>query len=100
MRRTMRLSGYRERDEEKRKQYLERINQIDQSKIVYVDEAGFDNRDDYPYGYSYKGTRCHAIKSGKRVSRISWIAALKSGKVFAPLTYEGCAKSEAFLVVR
>ena len=36
--------GYRERDEEKRKQFLERINKIEPSKIVYVDEAGFDNR--------------------------------------------------------
>ena len=32
--------GYRERDEEKRRQYLERISQIEKSKIVYVDEAG------------------------------------------------------------
>jgi len=78
--------GYRERDEEKRKQFIERINQIDQSKIVYVDEAGFDNQDDYPYGYSPKGTRCYALKSGKRVAGVSWIAALKLGKVFAPLT--------------
>ena len=65
-----------------------------------MDEAGFDNRDDYGYGYSPKGERCYALKSGKRTQRISWIAALKSGKLFAPLTYEGCAKSEAFLVVR
>ena len=88
--------GYRERDEEKRKQFLQRINQIDESKIVYVDEAGFDNRDDYPYGYSPKGTRCYAIKSGKRVARVSWIAALKLGKVFAPLTYEGCCNRHVF----
>ena len=86
MRQTMRLSGYRERDEEKRKQFLQRINQIDRSQIVYVDEAGFDNRDDYPYGYSPKGTRCYDLKSGKRDARVSWIAALKEGKVFAPLT--------------
>ena len=92
----MRLSGYRERNEETRKQFIERISQIESSKIVYVDEAGFDNRDDYPYGYSYKGTRCHALKSGKRVARISWIAALKEGKVFAPLTYEGCCNRHVF----
>lgn len=61
-----------------------------------MDEAGFDNRDDYPYGYSPKGTRCYALKSGKRVARVSWIAALKSGKVFAPLTYEGCCNRHVF----
>ena len=48
--------------------------------MVYVDEAGFDNRDDYPYGYSPKGERCYALHTGKRKERVSWIAALKSGK--------------------
>ena len=45
--------------------------------------------DDYPYGYSPKGERCYAFKSGKKRERTSWIAALKEGKVFAPLTFEG-----------
>lgn len=58
-------------------------------QIVYVDEAGFDNRDDYAYGYSPKGERCYAVTSGKKRERTSWIAALKEGKVFAPFTFEG-----------
>ncbi len=64
--------------------------------MVYVDEAGFDNRDDYPYGYSPKGERCYALKSGKRTERVSWIAALKEGKVFAPLTFEGSCNRDLF----
>ena len=92
--------GYQERDEEKRKEFKEKIRQKQSNRLVYVDEAGFDNRDDYPYGYSPKGERCYALKSGKRKERVSWIAALKEGKVFAPLTFEGSAKSKAFLVVR
>jgi len=46
-------------------------------QIVYVDEAGIDNRDEYPYGYCEIGQRFYALKSGKRTERVSWIAALK-----------------------
>ncbi len=35
-------------------------------QIVYVDEAGIDNREDYPYGYCKVGERFYALKSGKR----------------------------------
>ena len=81
--------GYRERDEELRQQFLDKLAHIEGKHLVYVDEAGFDNRDDYPYGYSPKGKRCYDFKSGKKRERTSWIAALKEGKVFAPLTFEG-----------
>ena len=30
--------------------------------IVYVDEAGMDNREDYGYGWNQKGQRFHALK--------------------------------------
>ena len=54
-------------------------------KEFMYDEAGFDNRDDYPYGYSPRGERCHSLKCGKKRERASWISALKDGKIFAPL---------------
>ena len=77
--------GYQERDEEQRKQFLDKLARIAPKNLVYVDEAGFDNRDDYPYGYSPKGERCYAFKSGKKRERTSWIAALKEGKVLRPV---------------
>ena len=58
-------------------------------QIVYVDEAGIDNRDDYPYGYCEIGQRFYALKSGKRTERISWIAALREDSLFAPTTFTG-----------
>jgi transposase len=61
-----------------------------------VDEAGFDNREDYPYGYSPKGERCYALKSGKRKERTSWLSALKDGKLLAPLTFEGSCNRDLF----
>ena len=63
---------------------------------MYVDEAGFDNREDYPYGYSPKGERCYALKSGKRTERVSWITALREKSLFAPLTFEGSCNRNLF----
>ena len=62
----------------------------------YVDEAGIDNREQYPYGYCEIGQRFHALKSGKRTERVSWIAALKQGKLFAPITFSGSCNRDLF----
>lgn len=63
---------------------------------MYVDEAGIDNREEYPYGYCEIGQRFHSLKSGRRGERVSWIAALKQGKVLAPMTFEGSCKRDLF----
>jgi transposase len=65
-------------------------------QIAYVDEAGIDNREDYPYGYCEVGQRFYAFKSGKRTERVSWIAALKEGCLFAPLTFAGACNRDLF----
>ena len=65
-------------------------------QIVYVDEAGIDNRADYPYGYCKVGERFYALKSGKRVERVSWVAALKAGCLIAPMTFEGSCNRGLF----
>ena len=79
--------GYQERDEEKRVEFREKLEKISNNRKIYVDEAGFDKREDYPYGYSLKGERCQALRAGKRTERVCWLAALKSGQIFAPLTF-------------
>lgn len=81
--------GYRERDERKRQAFQERLKRKLPHQIVYVDEAGVDHRDDYPYGYCEIGQRFYALKSGKRTERISWIAALRERSLFAPMTFAG-----------
>ena len=63
---------------------------------MYVDEAGVDNREDYPYGYCEIGQRFHAQKSGNRTERVSWIAALKQGKLFAPMSFAGSCNRDLF----
>ena len=88
--------GYSERDEDKRREFEERLRSKKAEQIAYVDEAGIDNRDDYPYGYCKVGQRFYAYKSGKRTERVSWIAALKDGILFAPLTFAGSCNRELF----
>lgn len=57
---------------------------IPTARLVYVDEAGIDNREDYPYGYCEIGQRFYALKCGKRTERVSWIAALKAWATVCP----------------
>ncbi|NBU36526.1 MAG: hypothetical protein EBS35_08130 [Bacteroidetes bacterium] len=49
---------------------------MDEEKIVYIDESGFDTKNIREYGYSKKGARIYAQKSGNRKQhkRISVIA--------------------------
>lgn len=39
--------GYRERSEAKRQEFIGALTQRTQEMLVYVDEAGMDNQDDY-----------------------------------------------------
>lgn len=80
-------SGYQERDELEIEEFMLKLNQIDNKSIVYVDEAGIDNREDYSYDYGVKGKRLPGMKLGKRTERVSWIAAINQEKMFASLTF-------------
>jgi len=57
--------------------------------VVYVDEAGVDDSEDYPYGWNALGERFHALKLGHRTRRLSMIAGWCQGDVLAPMTFEG-----------
>lgn len=65
-------------------------------QIVFADEAGIDNREEYPYGYCDIGQRFFALKSGKRTERVSWIAALCQRHLIAPLTFAGSCNRDLF----
>jgi hypothetical protein len=53
--------GYQERDEVKRQFFREQLTTHEEEAIVYVDEAGMDNREDYAYGWNERGQRFHAF---------------------------------------
>lgn len=65
-------------------------------EIVYVDESGMDNRDNYGYGWNERGERFHALKSGRRQGRVNMIAALCNQQLMAPLTVEGACNRDVF----
>jgi transposase len=64
--------------------------------IVYVDEAGMDNREDYSYGWNERGQRFHALKSGRRQGRVNMIAAHCHGQLMAPFTVVGSCNRSVF----
>ncbi|WP_425394234.1 IS630 family transposase [Chroococcidiopsis thermalis] len=88
--------GYRERDEEKRQEFIEKIERKKPEERVYIDESGIDNRDDYSYGWNEKGQRLYDLKSGKRSIRVSIISGLCQGKLLAPFTFEGACNRLVF----
>ena len=88
--------GYRERDEDKRKKFLAKIRDKRPEQLVYIDESGMDNREDYGYGWNELGKRYYDLKSGKRSLRISIISGLCEGKLVAPLTFEGSCNRVVF----
>ncbi|MDJ0708368.1 MAG: IS630 family transposase [Leptolyngbyaceae cyanobacterium MO_188.B28] len=88
--------GYRERDEQKRIEFAQRLAALEPEQIVFGDEAGMDNRDGYGYGYSPKGERIHALKSGRREGRVNMIAGLCAQQLLAPFTIEGACNRTVF----
>lgn len=55
-----------------------------------------DSRDEYGYGYSPKGERLYALKSGRRSGRVNMIAALCNQQLLAPFTIEGACNRTVF----
>ncbi|MDD2815964.1 MAG: hypothetical protein PHP00_09535 [Thiotrichaceae bacterium] len=71
---------YEERDEVKRQAYLSRHNELDASKIVYVDESGIEE----------------AEKKGKRSRRVNIIAGLVNNRLIAPCVFNGYVNADCF----
>jgi DDE superfamily endonuclease len=59
------------------------------SHLVYVDESGMDERDDYGYGYAPVGERYYDLKSGQRQGRINMIAWVSRGSTHCPVYGRG-----------
>jgi transposase len=88
---------YKERDKNKRKDYLESIKDEDKSKIVYIDETGFSENDVEEYAWIKKGKVLIGEKKGKKEKRISLIARKINKKIIAPMTFEGYCNSDVFI---
>lgn len=88
---------YQERDEIIRTEFIEEMKNIDPSNVVFVDEAGIDNDEVYPYGWAPKGKRLKLFKPGCKTQRVSIIGALNLKHFFAPLFFEGYTNRDVFI---
>jgi transposase len=74
------------------------LSNYEKTDLVYIDEAGIDSNESYPYGWSEKGKRAWSKKPGNRQRRINFIGALKEKKFTAPLMFNGYCDSKLFEV--
>jgi transposase len=88
--------GYIEADAEKRRQFLEEIQNIDPALIVYSDETGIDDNEVPVTGWAPRGERCHAQKKAERKTRYNITAALNLNSLFAPFLFEGYSNSSTY----
>jgi transposase len=80
----------------KRQAFIAQLGDPKAPHLVYVDESGMDERDDYGYGYSQAGERCFGLKSGRRQGRINMIAGYRNAHLIAPFTVEGACNRSVF----
>lgn len=53
-----------------------RREEVGLNGLVYIDETGIDEREQYDYGWSLQGARCNAERSGGYGKRFSLISAV------------------------
>jgi len=73
------------------------LSKIDAKKLVYLDEAGINNNESYPYAWTPKGERAEDERPGRRSQRYSIISSLQEGELVAPLVFEGYTNTRVFV---
>ncbi|NHC03239.1 IS630 family transposase [Acinetobacter sp. 187] len=74
--------------------------QYGEDHILYIDESGINTNETAEYGWSPKGQRCHAFKSGGHGTRLSMISAVRSNapfKFIQPLVFQGSCDRNIFV---
>jgi putative transposase len=67
--------------------------------ILYIDESGINTNETAEYGWSPRGERCHALKSGGHGTRLTMISAVRSSSPFkfvTPLIFQGSCDRKIF----
>ena len=95
---------YAEGDLAKQEAFLETIKDIPEGDLVYIDEAGFEEKDgERTHAYAPRGERAPGQISGKRSVRQNVIAGLCDKEIVAPVIYEGAMNAvryEEYMVKR
>lgn len=87
---------YKERDEEKRKQFVAELEKIPEKNRVYIDESGVDKYLQRERARAPRGTQIYGAISGKRYARESFIAAKVESSIIAPFCYTGTCDTLLF----
>ena len=64
--------------------------------MVYIDEAGLDNRLYRPYARAPRGVKVYAKVYGRKTQRVSMIGGWLKDKFIAPLSFMGGCNKEVF----
>jgi hypothetical protein len=72
------------------------VNQIPESKRVYVDESGCNQYYGRQYGYAPRGVKIEDIQSGRKFGRTNVIAGYCDGGILAPVSYKGTTTAAFF----
>ena len=88
--------GYKERNEEKRGIYLDKIKNLNFEDLVYLDESGIDDNEVYEYAWGKKGERIYGLRHSHRKKRLSIISSLNCRKLKAPFVFEGSCTKKLF----
>ena len=89
---------YKERNEKRRAEFIEKSKIFDPEKTHYLDETGMDNNEVYSYGWAPRGQRLYAEKPVVRTQRISVIGALNNNVLRATLAFEGYTDRAIFML--
>jgi len=79
---------YRERNEGAREEFLRKIAEIPEDRLVYVDESGIDKEMNREYGRSPRGVPVYDEVRGRKFDRTNVIAGKCGGKIIAPGHYK------------
>lgn len=87
---------YQEQDPQKVEEYKEKIKDIPQEKIAYVDETGIDEFLYREYARSFRGTPVYGEVRGRKYQRVGIAAAKMGHDIIAPLEYSGTMDGKLF----
>ena len=88
--------GYKERNEERRAEFLEKLKEFKKENIVYIDECGIRKNEAIEYGWSKKGERLYDLRNGVKHKALNVIGALQNKKLMAPFAFEGTCDTSVF----
>jgi len=75
---------------------MEKIAQVPEDRIAYVDETGIDVYLYREYGWSKRGVPLTCMVSGRRYKRTGIVAAQMGSAIVSPLQYDGTMDSSLF----